>query len=175
MVHFYIGDGKGKTTAALGLALRAAGFGKKVYVAQFLKGRNIPSGFIKALASCRLPLKIERFSHQIHPLFQQGKLPFKKKEIRASTAAALDKIEKFLEKNRYEVIVLDEILNSLDQGFCSLARLKKLIKKASRTEIIMTGRTAPPELCHLADYLSVIVKEKHPFDRGVRAREGIEY
>lgn len=174
MVHLYIGDGKGKTTAALGLALRAAGFKKKVYVAQFLKGKTLPSGFINATGCIDLPLKIERFKHQIHPFFTaRGK--YDRNKMRNSTEVALAKVERFIERKKYDVIVLDEILNSLQARLCSKRRLKTIIAKAGKVELVLTGRTAPQDFIDCADYVSVVKKIKHPFDEGVTAREGIEY
>ena len=174
MVHLYIGDGKGKTTAALGLALRAVGFGKKVYVAQFLKDKRFPSGVMHASSCVDLPLKIERFSPQVHPLFSKG-TKVQKENVRQSTESALNKVELFIQKKKYDVIVLDEVLNSLSARLCTKQRLKALIAKAHDIELILTGRTAPLDFIKAADYVSEIKKVKHPFDKGVKAREGIEY
>lgn len=174
MVHFYIGDGKGKTTAALGLALRAAGFGRKVYIAQFLKSKDAVSGEIEAVKKFNLPIKIERFSCQIHPLFCPHN-KFDKRKLSASVKEALLKVESYIENKEFDVLVLDEILNAAGAGFCSTALLKRILKKAQSQEVILTGREAPPDLAGLADYVSCIKKMKHPFDKKVAARKGVEF
>lgn len=174
MVHLYIGKGKGKTTAAFGLALRAAGSGKRVYIAQFLKDKDLPSSLVKALSGTGLSIILDRFEHQVHPRFA-GKKDFSEKKVIASTAAALEKIRGFLVNEVYDLIVCDELLNSLDLGFCTPARIRGLISDAGHCELVLTGLDAPGELIDVSDYVSRIEKVKHPFDKGIKAREGIEY
>lgn len=174
MLHLYIGDGKGKTSAALGCALRAIGWGKRVYCAQFLKDINYASGEINAIKLANLAIKIERFKEQIHPFFcKKGSVDIVK--IRRSIKESLVKIENSIVKREFDIIILDEILNALREKFVSEARLTSLIKKAKDTELIFTGRTAPSALIRLADYVSYIKKIKHPFDKKTPARRSIEY
>ncbi|UCG35221.1 MAG: cob(I)yrinic acid a,c-diamide adenosyltransferase [Candidatus Omnitrophota bacterium] len=172
MVHVYIGDGKGKTTASLGLALRALGWGKRVYIAQFLKDPNSPCGEIKALK--KIKIRIDRFKNQIHPIFLK-KGEFDHAETKKSVEQSLKKIAEILRGRKYDVIILDEILNVLALRLCSQKDLKRIINKAKATELILTGRSAPGVLLKLADYVSCIKKVKHPFDKKVSARKGIEY
>jgi len=174
MVHLYIGKGKGKTTAALGLILRAAGFGKRVYFAQFLKSATTESGELNALKKGKLNITIKKFTDQVHPLFFK-KGAFDKKKLKSSIDAALEKVLTIMRQGRYDVIVLDEILNALTGGFCSKTLLKQIIARAAKAELILTGRDAPADIIARADYVSRINKVKHPFDRGVLARRGIEY
>ncbi|MCK4810454.1 MAG: cob(I)yrinic acid a,c-diamide adenosyltransferase [Candidatus Omnitrophica bacterium] len=174
MVHFYLGDGKGKTTAALGLALRAIGVEKKVYIAQFLKDKNVFSAEIFAVEKFNFPIKIERFKHQTHPFFLKRER-FNRKLLRESVREALSKVEEYIEKRKFDLIVLDEILNAVMQKFCSKALLKRIIKQSSEIELILTGRSAPSDLIELADYVSFIKNMKHPFYRNISARKGIDY
>ena len=172
MVHVYIGDGKGKTTASLGLALRALGWGKRVYIAQFLKDPSSPCGEIKALK--KIKIRTDRFKNQIHPIFLK-KCAFDRTKTKESVEQALKRIEQIIKSKKHDVIILDEILNVLALRLCSQVQLKQIIKKAKNTEIILTGRNAPSGLIKLADYVSRIKKVKHPFDKKVSARKGIEY
>lgn len=175
MVHLYLGTGKGKTTAACGLALRAAGSGKKVYIAQFLKGKEISSGLIKAFSRTDLPVVLERFADQTHPFFKKKEKDRSSKKVIESTSSALKKIADYLKNKEYDLIVCDELLNSLESGFSTLDQIRELVTNAGSCELIFTGRTAPQELIDMADYVSNIEKVKHPFDKGTKAREGIEY
>ena len=176
MVHFYIGKGKGKTTAALGIALRAAGWRKKVYIAQFLKDKKYPSGEIEALKHNRF-IKIKRFKGQIHPLFLE-KEAFSKKALTESIKQALKEVENLIDSKKFDFIILDEILNAVSQDFIKIKHLKKVINKAKKNsvELICTGRIKKHlNLLELADYVSEIRKIKHPFDKEIKARKGIEY
>jgi cob(I)alamin adenosyltransferase len=174
MVHLYVGDGKGKTTAALGLALRAAGFGKKVYFAQFLKDKKWPCGEKQAVERYGLNILIERFDDQVHPIFCRDK-KFEPAKVKMSTRTALTKIAGILKTKRYSLVVLDEILNAWSAGLVSLAQLEKIVKSAGTVELVLTGRVAPVRLVKLADYVSRVQAVKHPFDRGVISRKGVEY
>jgi cob(I)alamin adenosyltransferase len=175
MVHLYIGKGKGKTSAALGLALRAAGWKKRVYFAQFLKDPAFPSGEITALKALTGFVTIERFHGQIHPIFQQKKR-IGRKQIRDSVTAAFLKVEGYLDEQIYDVIILDEILNALEGGYLAKFLIKRVMRKCrGERELVLTGRSAPEDLISTADYVSVIQHLKHPFDKGVAARKSVEY
>ncbi|MDP2922937.1 MAG: cob(I)yrinic acid a,c-diamide adenosyltransferase [Candidatus Omnitrophota bacterium] len=174
MVHLYIGDGKGKTTAALGCALRALGWGKKVYCAQFLKDINHPCGEIKAVKDYKLNIKIERFNGQTHPIFL-NKHEVDIKKIKRSVTKSLAKIETFIRAKKFDMVILDEVLDTLAGKFISQKILTRIIKNANDTELILTGRTAPSSVVRLADYISFIGKIKHPFDKKVIARKSIDY
>jgi cob(I)alamin adenosyltransferase len=174
MLHLYIGDGKGKTTAALGCALRALGWGKRVYCAQFLKDTLFPCGELQAAKKYKLKLTIERFENQVHPIFLK-KENINIGKIKASINNGLKKIKSLIRGKRFDIIILDEILDALNAGFLSAKVLTDIIKKAKGTELILTGRTAPSSIMRLADYISFIGKIKHPFDRKIYARKSIEY
>ena len=171
MLHLYIGDGKGKSTAAIGLALRAAGAGKKVCFCQFLKDSKFGCSEEKPLK--KAGIVIERFKGQTHPLFDKdGKKSFSTKK---SVDAAFLGIDKIIAGKKFDIIVLDEALNVWGAGLISGERLYDVAVSAYGRELILTGRGAPPALVKLADYVSLIKKIKHPFDKKIFARKGIEY
>lgn len=172
MLHVYTGNGKGKTTAAMGLALRSLGHGRRVLIAQFLKDGR--SGELAALAS--LPgasvfeaEPMERFAFQMTP------------EERAAAAKAqreqAEAIRERVQREEPELIVLDELCVALHVGMVDEATARELIVTALRYgETAVTGRNAPEWLCEMADYVSVIDAKKHPFDtQGLSAREGVEW
>jgi cob(I)alamin adenosyltransferase len=171
LVHIYTGNGKGKTTAALGLALRAAGWGKKVIIYQFLKPPALVLGERKALAKSNLPIKIVPVDI---------KWNMQKKN---NTALVCDKIDKtckeiqtVAQKGKYDLIILDEIIYCCREKLVSLQCIKNIIKsKKPDIEIIMTGRGATKDIIKLADLVTEMKEVKHPFKKNVKARKGIEY
>lgn len=174
MVQIYIGDGKGKTTAVIGLAVRAAGWGKKVYIAQFLKNPDCKSGECAAIERYRLPIVIERFQGQTHPIFL-SKDKFDRETLMRSISMALKNVQKRIKSKKFSVVILDEILNAYQGRFLSKRQLSKLLGSKLPHELVLTGRSAPSWLVQKADYVSCIQSIKHPFQRGKAARSGIEY
>jgi len=171
LVQIYTGSGKGKTTAALGLALRAAGWGKKVIIYQFLKPPALALGERKALAKSKLPIKIV-------PVDIKWNLH--KKNNKAQVCDKIDKtckvIQVVAQKGKYDLIILDEIIFCLSKKLVSLQCIKNIIKsKKPNVEIIMTGRGATKELINLADLVTEMKEIKHPFRKSVKARKGIEF
>lgn len=167
MVHIYHGDGKGKTTAAMGLALRMAGRGKRVLVAQFLKGED--SG--ERLALAQLP------GVELLPL--PDCLPFtfqltqqQREEEQQRYASMLGRLSKLAAQA--DLMVLDEVCDAVDCGLVELEDVLKLLDGCSG-EVVLTGRQGQSELLSRADYVTRMGKEKHPFDRGVEARKGVEW
>ena len=164
-IHIYTGDGKGKTTAAMGLGLRAASRGFKVCMFQFLKRPG-------TAAENRLALKNFKTVclDESHPIFKDTIKGCVKKSIERDIALVGSNL------GRYDLVILDEIINCVSSGFLDETALIRLIKKRPvRTEIVMTGRGATPRLIKMADYVTKCVKIRHPFDKGVVARIGIEY
>jgi len=165
-VHVYTGNGKGKTTAALGLALRAIGAGYKVYIIQFLKGQDYSE-----LRSLK-PLKkvtVKRFGEKtfIHKI---GTNPDK-----IAARDALNWSRKILKSNKFNVVILDEIFLVSFFKLITIADLVKLIKvKPKNTELVLTGRKAPAQIVKLADYVTEMREIKHPYQKGLMARKGIE-
>jgi cob(I)alamin adenosyltransferase len=175
LVQVYTGDGKGKTTAAFGLALRAAGRGNTVLIYQFLKPPSLELGERLAVERSGLPIRVESLEARWDLC---GSLRREQDIARAKAAVkdALARLAELAERKAYDVLVLDEIVFCLSQGLAEFADIKRLIEqKAPAVELILTGRGATPELIALADLVTEMKKIKHPFDRGVGAREGIDY
>jgi cob(I)alamin adenosyltransferase len=171
LVHIYTGKGKGKTTAALGLALRAAGWGKKVIIFQFLKPPALKLGERKAIAKSKLPIKI---------VSVDVKWNLYKKNNQAQVCDKIKQtckdIQTTAKKGKYDLIILDEIIYCCREKLVSLQCIKNIIKsKKSNVEIIMTGRGATKELINLADLVTEMKEIKHPFKKDIKARKGIEY
>ena len=172
LIQVYTGNGKGKTTAALGAGLRGVGHGLRVHMIQFLKGGDnfSPYGEIRALA--QIPqFTVEQFgpSHFIRP----DAITNEDKEI---VQRGLDRAKDVLFSGNYDLVILDEINVVLHFGMVQISEILALLdNKADDTEVILTGRGAPPELIERADLVSRIELVKHPFERGITARQGIEY
>ena len=175
LVQIYTGDGKGKTTAAFGQALRAAGCGNKVLIFQFLKPPTLDLGERLAIERSGLPIRVESLEAQWH-LFRS--LHSERDLAAAGTAVrgALVKLTELAAKKAYDVLILDEILFCLSLGLGRFEDVQRLIEqKDAAVELILTGRGATLELIELADLVTEMKKIKHPFDKGVGARRGIEY
>jgi cob(I)alamin adenosyltransferase len=175
LVQIYTGDGKGKTTAAFGLALRAAGQGNKVLIYQFLKPPLLDTGERLILQSGEFRIKVEALDVE----WDMTKSFKDKKQVAQAKAAireALDRLAQTAEKRFYDVLILDEIVFCLSKGLAKLEDIKKIIdKRDPAVEIILTGRGATKELIALADLVTEMKNIKHPFDNGIEARRGIEF
>jgi len=169
LVQVYTGNGKGKTSAAFGLALRATGRGLKVYMIQFIKGgfdygelytvKNLPNFTLKA--------------------FGRGKFvtskPPQKEDVKFAQDA-LHLAEHVIQNGSSNIVILDEINVALDLKLIGLEDVLKLIKgKPPRLELVLTGRNAPEEIIEVADLVTEMKEVKHPFSKGTEARKGIEY
>ncbi len=165
-IHVYTGDGKGKTTAALGLALRAVCAGKKVFFGQFVKGMD----YSELKAADFLPnFKMEQFGR---PEFIHGK-PTQSDIDNAKKG--LDKIHSVLKSGEYDIVVLDEANIALYYNLFTLDELLNVIMdKPEDIEIIITGRKAPKKLVEVADLVTEMKEIKHYYQKGVLARKGIE-
>ena len=170
LVHFYTGDGKGKTTAALGLCMRALGAGKKVLVARFMK--NNDSAELEPLA---------RLGATVLPVEKTFNLIYIKKEDIPEEAK--EYFTQYFLKARdeafaggYGLVMLDEMAAATRLGLVDVSLVAEFIKnRPEGMEVVMTGRKPPEELLELSDYVSEVKKIKHPMDRGIMARKGIEY
>jgi cob(I)alamin adenosyltransferase len=174
LVQIYTGDGKGKTTAALGLALRAAGQGNKVLIYQFLKPTSLNTGERDALSS--LPsIKIEALDIQ-WDMAKSPKEPGEISKAKTNIEKALERLAKAGASREFDVLILDEIVYCISKGLAAIQDIKTLIAgRDKHVEIILTGRGATPELIALADLVTEMKNIKHPFDKGTAAREGIEF
>ncbi len=169
LVHVYTGSGKGKTTAALGLALRASGHGRKVYVIQFMKGR-IDYGELKACKD-NPNITIEQFGR---PQFVDKDNP--EQEDLDFASAAMERASEVISGGEYHIVVLDEINTALDFELISLEDVLTLIqKKPEEVELVLTGRNAHPEVSRMADYVTEMLAIKHPYEQGQVGRKGIEF
>ena len=170
MIHLYIGNGKGKTTAALGLAVRAAGWGKKVFFSQFLKSTKTGEGIflskLDGIVFYRPYMRNQGFIWNMDAKAIE--------ETKEDLFKGLNKIKKLIKNEEYSVIVLDEILDVIECGFLSEESVFEIINSKD-AEFILTGRNASDKLKDKADYITNMVKEKHPYDIGIHARKGIEY
>jgi cob(I)alamin adenosyltransferase len=169
LVQVYTGDGKGKTSAAFGLALRAIGRGLKVYIIQFIKG-GFDYGELYAVKN--LPnLKLKAFGH--------GKfvtqVPPSERDVELAKEA-FNLATQVVESGKYDVIILDEINVAIHLGLLSPNEVVQLIKiKPKGVELVLTGRDASGEIIENADLVTEMKEIKHPFRKGVKPRKGIEY
>lgn len=164
MIQVYVGDGKGKTTASVGLSVRVAGHGFRVLFVQFLKDDS--SGEIEALR--RIP-GIEIVHCPVNYGFTFQMTEDQKKE----TIKEYDKMLDRAIASDVFLIVLDEIFHAINAGMIKKEKLERVLDKDC--EIVLTGRDAPEWILDRSDYVSDIRKTKHPYDKGVQARVGIEF
>ena len=170
-LHLYTGDGKGKTTASMGLALRALGHGRRVLVAQFLKtGR---SGELDALRSFDNAHVVD-----IAPItkFTFRMTPEELNQTRMQQAAELDRLCALVQEKRPQLMVFDELAITAYMELVTEEAMWRLIDAGLECgEVVTTGRYAPASLMERADYVSEIVKRRHPYDNGLNARAGVEF
>ncbi len=168
-VQVYTGDGKGKTTAALGQALRAVGHDLSVYVIQFMKGS---SNYGELASAARLP----NFTIE-----QSGRDEFVDKQNPAQididlARKGLARAREVLTAGEHDLVILDELNVALDFGLVTLEDVLELIgSRPPHVELIITGRAAHPDVVKVADLVSEVLNIKHHYDAGVQAREGVEY
>ncbi len=175
LVQIYTGDGKGKTTAAFGLALRAAGQGNKVLIYQFLKPPSLDIGerFALKLGAVRIRTEMLDVPWNMSESFEDEKAVA---GMQTAISEAIERIAQTAEKRFYDVLILDEIVYCLSKGLAKLEDIKSLIdRKDPSVEIVLTGRGATKELIEMADLVTEMKNIKHPFDKGISARRGIEF
>ena len=168
LIHIYCGDGKGKTTAAVGLAVRAAGAGRKVLFVQFLKNGN--SAELASLRLLGIRTRVAKNSY--------GFIWTMSEEEKARAAADYTALlrEAFSGAEPVDVLVLDEAVGAAGCGMIPEEELLRLLsERPEAMEVVLTGRDPSEALCAAADYVTEMKKIRHPFDRGLAAREGIEY
>jgi cob(I)alamin adenosyltransferase len=169
-VHCYTGNGKGKTTAALGLSLRAAGHGKKVLIIQFMKG-NIEYGELNGIKMLSPYAVIKQFGRES---FVSKDNP-EQTDIELAVKGLLYAKEK-IESDEYDIIVLDEINVAIDFKLIELEKVIKIIKnKPERLELILTGRYADKKILELCDLITEMKEVKHYYYNNITGRQGIEY
>jgi len=172
LIHVYYGDGKGKTTAALGLALRAAGCGKNVVVVQFLKnwtcGEHNSFPQLPNVTLLRGKAAGGKFVHEMN---EDEKL-----ETKESQDECLKSALTLVESGKCDVLVLDEVLDAYKLGVLDAEMTESLLySKPDLLELVLTGHDPNAALLERADYVTEMIKRKHPYDEGVNARQGIEF
>ncbi len=169
LVQVYTGDGKGKTSAAFGLALRAVGRGLRVYVIQFIKGgfdygelhivHGLPDFKLKAFGR-------GKFITEMPPTNEDVKL----------AKEALELAKEVVNSDEYDVVILDEVNVAISLTLVDVNEVVDLIRsKPERVELVLTGRNAPPEIIEMADLVTEMKEIKHPYTQGLPPRKGIEY
>lgn len=168
LIHIYTGDGKGKTTAAVGLSVRAKGTGKRVLFAQFMKGGV--SGELTAMRELGITV--------LHrPASRKFVRAMNDEERRAFRRVQGEILEEVRERaDGCDLLIMDEILSAVTTGMVDAESVVRFLDgKPQRLEVALTGRNPAPELLARADYVSDIQCRRHPYERGVGAREGIEF
>lgn len=171
LVHIYTGDGKGKTTAAIGLIIRALGYEKKILFVQMQKA--IPSGEINVLLKNNSidVLRCSKIKKFLWDMSEQEKNEYNRQHEQGFQDA-LRKIS----ENDYDLVIFDEIIGAVNENALDKKVLLDFLNdKPENLEVVLTGRNASEELIELADYVSEIKCIKHPFEKGIPARKGVEY
>ncbi|MDR2784355.1 MAG: cob(I)yrinic acid a,c-diamide adenosyltransferase [Treponema sp.] len=169
LIHIYMGNGKGKTTAACGLCVRAAGRDKKVIFAQFLKTQD--TGELNSFE--KLGITVIRSTVRLG--FTNTMNDRAKSLCGKEQEKIMKEILNLLSREKTDLLVLDEVLDAVSINMLDETELRSLIaNKPADLEIVLTGRNPPAWLAETADYISDVGKVKHPYDRGVKARIGIE-
>ncbi|MFC2078247.1 cob(I)yrinic acid a,c-diamide adenosyltransferase [Candidatus Bipolaricaulota bacterium] len=169
LVQVYTGNGKGKTTAALGLSLRACGHGLRTYIGQFAKGRVC--GELAGLGRLAPNVRIEQYGAD--PAFHEDVLTH---DQRQAARAGLGTARAAMQSGEYQIVILDEVLVACRLGLIPEASVLTLIdERPPDVELVLTGRDAPPSILERADLVTEMREVKHPFSRGIEARIGIEY
>lgn len=170
LVHIYYGDGKGKTTTGMGLITRAAGYGYKVLLYQFMKNNKTSErAILEKVPNITIidGLEQEKFSFQMTQEEKDERRAFYNGRFKEVTEKAVS--------GDYDVLFLDEAIYTVTAGLLDEEPILEFLDgKPEKLEVILTGNTPSPALLERADYVSEIKKRKHPFDKGVRARKGIE-
>ena len=167
------GTGKGKTTAALGCALRAAGHKQKVLILQFIKG-TMKTGEVESLQQLKPYIEIKQLGDGFIR-YSDGKPQITEKDIK-NAEESFEFAQKMIKTGVYDLVILDEIINSVNFGLIKVESLiNLLLQKPDNLNIILTGAFAPEELIKIADTVTEMKPLKHAFEQGIKARKGLEY
>jgi|LFRM01.2.fsa_nt_gb cob(I)alamin adenosyltransferase len=170
-IQVYTGDGKGKTTAALGLGLRAVGHGFKVVMIQFMKGMH--TGELEAVEKLKPYFEIRRFGETSKFVFLMSEQ--EKRELAADIQDELKEIFRIMEENYCHILILDEILGCIQAGLVSEQDVLEILDaKPESMELVLTGRGLTKKIAERADLITEMRAVRHYMDAGVPAREGIE-
>ncbi len=170
LIHIYCGNGKGKTTTSMGLAVRAAGYGLKVLIYQFMKdNKSSERNVLENIENITIVngLDEEKFSFQMSQKEKEERKVFYNNRFREITETARNE--------NFDLLVMDEIIYTIGAGLLDEDIVVEYLKnKPQRLEVVLTGNNPGERLIEIADYVSEIQKVKHPFDNGISARYGIE-
>ncbi len=170
MIHLYFGDGKGKTTAAVGLATRALGSGFPVIFVQFLKGRL--SGEIESLSKLGAVI----FRGKSGEKFFSKMNDDEKSQTKKISVQNFEDAISLVQKNQRALLVLDEVCAAVNYGVLPQSLVESFLQNLPKElEVVLTGRNPPASFVELSDYVSEMKKIKHPFDLKIPARRGVEY
>ena len=169
MIHIYCGDGKGKTTASLGLICRHVGTGGKAALAQFLK--SLPTGELKTLELLQVPVYRNELPHGFFPNMSEAM----RKKVRVMHDATLAEVTRSARANECTLLVLDELCAALSLGLIDREAVLSLLDDHGNAELVITGRDPEEALLSRADYVTEMKLIKHPYKKGVLARKGIEF
>ncbi|MDE6019512.1 MAG: cob(I)yrinic acid a,c-diamide adenosyltransferase [Ruminococcus sp.] len=171
MIHIYSGNGKGKTTAAVGLAVRAVGAGLRVHFCQFLKnGDSNEINILKQLNNMTVGYceECRKFTFQMND--------DEKNIVKNTHNKLLNEIESLISQNSIDVVVMDEIFKAYNSALLDQKKVREIVYNCPKhIELILTGRSPSKVFKKAADYYSVIRAVKHPYNNGIKARKGIEY
>ncbi|MDR0862730.1 MAG: cob(I)yrinic acid a,c-diamide adenosyltransferase [Oscillospiraceae bacterium] len=172
LTHVYYGYGKGKTTAALGLALRAAGTGRRVVLVQFLK--DTPSGELTSLAKLENVIVLRgkarggMFTKDMDEAAREATLAIHNANLSAAIA--------LVSSDDCDLLILDEVIDAYQLNLIDATLLTELVtNKPEALELVITGHKPEPWIFDHADYITEMVKHKHPYDAGIPARKGVEF
>lgn len=172
LVHIYTGNGKGKTSAAVGLGIRAYGRGFKVLMVQFLKGTETGEAFTIKKLSPGFTIYRGKSTRKFFWQMNNEEKEFERNVQNELLEYALEAVT----SGEWQMVILDEIMAAIENGMVKAEDVVKLIKdRDNDVELVLTGRNAPKELVELADYVSEIKEVKHPMKKGIAARKGIEF
>ena len=169
MIHIYCGDGKGKTTAALGLICRYVGTGGEAVLAQFLK--SLPTGELVTLEKLGVPVYRNELPHGFFPNMNEEM----KSRVREMHDQALAEVTRLARTDACTLLVLDELCAALSLGLIDREKVLSLLDDHGSAELVITGRDPEEALTSRADYITEMKLIKHPYDKGVLARKGIEF
>ena len=171
LIHIYCGDGKGKTTAAMGLAIRAAGREKKVFITQFLKSGK--SGELVSLE--KLKEYITFLPGRPVNKFVWNMNDEEKAEAKKEHTLRFREIIDEIKREQYDLLILDELIGTINNGFVDLNEVIEFLKSKPKTlEVVMTGRNPDEKLIEVSNYVTEMKCIKHPFEEGIPSRIGIE-
>jgi len=172
LIQIYTGEGKGKTTAALGQAFRAVGSGYRVYMIQFLKG----SATGELYTVKRLEPDFEIFRFEKKRGFFWTLTEEQKKELAVEITEAFEFAKEVCREEACNILILDEIMGVINNKLLSIEEVCRFLRnKPEKMEIILTGRDTPEEIMEIANLVTEMKLLKHPFEQGIGAREGIEW